>query len=276
MYQKECKWCNEIITVEKQINFASHVASCKMNPNYAKRIEKLKSTKGILKKERITQIKECLKCGNKFEVTPRATDVKRNKVKSHCSRSCANSRPMTEEKRLKISNSMKISEKKYIPEKGRYVNEFVCLKCGKPGFDKRYKKNRKYHLECWLSISGGIKIGSSRSKKGWYKGYWCDSSYELAYLIYNLDHGIKIERNVTGFDYTFDSKQHLYYPDFIVNGKYIEIKNFRSKLTDAKLSFFPYDIEIYYSDTIEPFLNYVKSKYGNNFINLYEEKKESK
>ena len=25
-------------------------------------------------------------------------------------------------------------------------------------------------------------------KHGWYKEYWCDSSWELAYVIYNLDY----------------------------------------------------------------------------------------
>jgi hypothetical protein len=42
---------------------------------------------------------------------------------------------------------------------------------------------------------GGYVKGSGRGKKGWYKGFFCDSSYELAYLIYCLDHQINIKRN---------------------------------------------------------------------------------
>ena len=33
---------------------------------------------------------------------------------------------------------------------------------------------------------GGYKPGSGRGKQGWYKGYWCDSSWELAFVMYCL------------------------------------------------------------------------------------------
>ena len=103
---------------------------------------------------------------------------------------------------------------------------------------KKWNKNQQYHKECWLKISGGIKEGSSRGKCGWYKKYWCDSSYELAYLIWNLDNNISLERNKEGFEYIYNGKKHLFYPDFIVNGRYVEIKNYKSDLTDAKLNYF--------------------------------------
>ena len=38
---------------------------------------------------------------------------------------------------------------------------------------------------------GGKRHGSGRGKKGWYKGYYCDSTWELAWVIYQLDHGVK-------------------------------------------------------------------------------------
>jgi hypothetical protein len=65
------------------------------------------------------------------------------------------------------------------PNAGRF--EFICQKCGDIGKTSKYNKGQKYHKECWLSISGGLKEGTSRGKSGWYKGYWCDSSYELAF-----------------------------------------------------------------------------------------------
>lgn len=64
----------------------------------------------------------------------------------------------------------------------------------------------------------------------------------------------------------------MFYPDFIVNGEYVEIKNYRSKLTDCKLNHFPYKIEIYYRDTIKKYIDYTKNKYGKDFISLYEQK----
>lgn len=41
----------------------------------------------------------------------------------------------------------------------------------------------------------GPKRGGGRGKSGWYKGFWCDSSWELAFLIYHLEHEIPISRN---------------------------------------------------------------------------------
>jgi hypothetical protein len=40
MYKKECKWCNELIEVEKQPLFALHIANCKFNPNLEIRRQK--------------------------------------------------------------------------------------------------------------------------------------------------------------------------------------------------------------------------------------------
>ncbi|MEI7942893.1 MAG: hypothetical protein WCH76_06985 [Candidatus Riflemargulisbacteria bacterium] len=45
--------------------------------------------------------------------------------------------------------------------------------------------------------SGGYRRKSGRGKHGWYKGIWCDSSWELAWVMYHLDHGIPFERNKT-------------------------------------------------------------------------------
>ena len=106
-------------------------------------------------------------------------------------------------------------------------NDFTCLHCGKIGKSSNYKKDQKYHKECWLSISGGIKQGSVKNyKSGWYKGYWCDSSYELAFLIYCLDHEIKIERNREGFEYVFENKKHILSEEELNRNNFISNINF--------------------------------------------------
>jgi hypothetical protein len=270
MYKKECKWCEEIIIVEKQPNFASHVASCKMNPNLEKRkaILSLKN-KGVKKVERVKLEKKCPKCNIIFKIEATESEIRRNKVNNYCSRKCGNSRVHSEETKNKISKSLQGN----IPKnKGKIkIYESNCLKCGEVIFSNVWKKDRKYHKECWLSISGGIKIGSVKNyKSGYYKGFWCDSSYELAFLIYCIEHNINIERNKKGFEYFYEDKKHLYYPDFIVNDEYVEIKNYKSELTDAKISYFPYKIKVYYKENMRPYLDYVKSKYGKNFIELYD------
>ena len=234
--------------------------------------------------KRINFKQNCPKCGKEFEIVITESEYKRNKYKKYCSRKCSNSHVISDELKNKISESCKNSEKVKIANriinenrknrngKGRNpISEFICLHCGEKGVDKKYKKNRKYHADCWLKISGGIKKGSSRGKYGWYNGYWCDSSYELAYVIYCLEHNVKIERNTKGYEYYFKEKNHTYYPDFIVNGKLMEIKNYRSELTEAKLKCVNEDIDILYRDTMKPYLDYVKNKYGKDFIKLYKQ-----
>jgi hypothetical protein len=285
MYKKECKWCNELIEVEKQPLFALHVANCKSNPNLETRKQKASlKFKGVLKSERISLKKVCPKCSSEFDVVATESEIRRGKVKNFCSRKCANGRDFSEETKKKIGKSLIEGGKRFAPDnKGRKYEkrngillttkkhyEFVCQHCGEIGKSSKYKKDQKYHKECWLSISGGLKKGSSRGKSGWYRGFWCDSSYELAYLIYCLESDIKIERNKEGFEYVYENEKHLFYPDFIVEGKYVEIKNFESDLTDAKISYFPHEIKVYYKDTIQPYLKYVKDKYGKKFIYLYE------
>ena len=280
MYQKICKHCNELITVEAQVNFASHVSGCKHNPELEERYKNYSlARKGKLKVDRLTLEKICPKCGTNFTVTDTESNFRNNKVKNYCSRKCSNSKTFSEETKLKKSESAKNSEKcKLATENSRgvpkprhkIIHDFICQYCGEPGKDYKNNPNRKYHGKCWLKVSGGIKPGSSRGKCGWYKGYWCDSSYELAYIIYCLDHDITITRNTQGFEYTHQGKMALFYPDFIVENGYVEIKNYRSELTDDKLRYFPHDISIYYRDTISPILEYVISVYGKKYVGLYE------
>lgn len=120
---------------------------------------------------------------------------------------------------------------------------------------------------------GGKRLGSGRGKKGWYKRYFCDSSYELAWVIYHIDHNILFERNTEGFDYFFDGEWHKFYPDFIKQSIYYEIKGYKTKQLEAKIEQFPYKIIVLYEKDIKYILDYVIKKYGKNFISLYEDKK---
>jgi hypothetical protein len=223
---------------------------------------------------------KCYKCDKDFEIKEYNVD-KPKKEKYYCSKKCANSRIWTEEQKMKVSNSVKLSEKaKKANElrRGISVNkiERTATKCLKCGLDIIHKvsESRKYHQNCWREISGGVRKGSSRGKHGWYKKYWCDSSYELAWVIYQIEHNQIFQRNTEGFEYIFDNKVRKYYPDFILNdGTYVEIKNFKSKITDSKLKYFPHNIIILYKEEIiRDILPYVYNKYGKNFITLFEKK----
>ena len=290
MYKNKCKWCNKNIEVEKQCLFPIHMINCDANPNKNLRIEKQrKMFSGIEKAKRIELLQTCPNCGEIFKIRIKEALFKKNKYKKYCSRKCANSRIWSDEHNEKLSNTCKNSKKvkianeiniKKLKESGHYRGsgkhnieydiKFICQYCGKIGYEQGNNEKRKYHNKCWQKISGGIRRGSSRGKSGWYKGYWCDSSYELAYLIYCLDNQISIERNTKGYEYFWKKKKHLYYPDFRVNGGLVEIKNYKSELTNVKLKSVDEKITIYYKDTIKPFLEYAIKKHGKNFIKIYE------
>lgn len=52
-----------------------------------------------------------------------------------------------------------------------------------------------------------------------------DSSWELCYYIWLKDHDISFTYPCKDtIAYECDGKQHLYFPDFIVEGRYVEIK----------------------------------------------------
>lgn len=214
--------------------------------------------------------------------------------KRFCSRKCSNSKIHSEETKEKISSKLKGSispfkgknGKKHTlefkikhslklkevyknnPELGKKIS--VRLK-GKPLSDKT-KLKISYKLK---GKTGGIRKGSSRGKSGWYKGYWCDSSWELAYIIFNLEHNIKFKRNIKGFEYINSKKENKrYFPDFILeSGEYIEIKNFTTEdvlLKAQALINLDLKITIIDKENINPYLEYVKNKYGKNFIELYD------
>lgn len=122
---------------------------------------------------------------------------------------------------------------------------------------------------------GGLRKASGRGKKGWYKGYYCDSTWELAYVIYNLEHNIPFRRNTKSFDYSFEGENKKYYPDFLLEtGEYVEVKGYYTKQFSAKVEQFPKDFSLIVYDKvgIKPYLEYVVTKYGKDFHNLYETK----
>ena len=115
---------------------------------------------------------------------------------------------------------------------------------------------------------GGYNPGSGRGKKGWYKGFFCDSSWELAYVIWCLDHNKDIKRNNKRRKYFWNGKDRNYVPDFIVDGIITEIKGYKTEQWIAKLEANP-DVRVLYEKDLQPVLQYVTMKYGKDFTKLY-------
>lgn len=123
--------------------------------------------------------------------------------------------------------------------------------------------------------SGGFRRNAGRGKRGYYKGLYCMSTWELAWVVYQLEHGQKVEQCKDQFEYIMNDELHHYTPDFIIDGVYYEIKNWHRPDTDFKVSQFPKDKTLVLVEGKEQnkvYLEYVREKYGKNFYEVLYEK----
>jgi hypothetical protein len=214
-----------------------------------------------------------------------------------CSRACANSRDHSDNTRQKISESAKMSEKvrqaNIERNKKRWSNnEPVSLenrRCPicKTGFTCNSRSNKTFcSQKCRIADTefkyrkrppggpGGYRKGSGRGKSGYYKGIWCDSTYELVWVIYRLDHNLSVDR-FKGF-ILYDSNKK-YYPDFIDGNKITEIKGYVTDSvlhkTEAALDN-GYEIEVLTREDLTEQFDWVKENYRyKNIQELYDQYK---
>lgn len=198
-----------------------------------------------------------------------------------CNRRCAtiygntHRASRSEESKKKTSVSVKNSIRHQIAVE-RLRKIYHCKQCNKDFFifDLRDINGRLYcSKKCkhkYLSEhTGGYREGSGRGKQGWYKRIHCDSSWELAYLVYYLDHNLYIERCKEKRQYVWNNKEHTYYPDFITDDGIIEIKGYSTDQWKSKEEQNT-DIKVLYKDDMKLYLDYVINTYGTDFIKLYD------
>jgi hypothetical protein len=222
--------------------------------------------------------KLCLNCNNIIE-------YKNKSWKKYCSQKCGaihtqkdgGHQHWSKESKKKLSEWAK--KYAYRPTPSSIKIKKSCIFCKNifkiiPSQQHRLCCSRKCYCK-WIKTAGymkgktgGFRSNSGTSKKGWYKGYFCGSSWELAWLIYQLDHNISVKRNKEGFNYNFKDKIKKYYPDFIVDDEYIEIKNYETEQVIEKTKQFPYKLKLLYKKDLTDIFNYVEQKYGKNYIRL--------
>lgn len=290
----KCKYCGK--DFEKLQSLVAHYRHCKLNPNFDEEKYKQKN-KEISKKSHDTQFfnnqnkeenikKEriliCKNCGKEYKLNLSDKEFINGKYSKFCSRSCANTRHHSEETKKKIGLKIKkiINENPTVFKSchkpiGHYI--IYCKECGKEIIYDGQKNKKIYcSKECkhnWLSKhTGGYRLGSGHSKSGWYKGIRCDSTWELAFLIYHLDNNLYIERCNIKRKYIWKNKEHVYYPDFITDKGIIEIKGYKTEQSEEKRKQNPDIINIYKED-IQFYLDYIKEKYDKPLIYLYDNSK---
>ncbi len=120
---------------------------------------------------------------------------------------------------------------------------------------------------------GGYRVGSGRSKTGYYKGIYCGSTYELCWVIHAIDHGIEFTR----FPGYVEANGKKYYPDFLLgDGKTIvETKGYEKiEAVDIKTKiaeFYGYTVNVLRKDDLKFAFEYVSNTYKTNkFYELYD------
>ncbi len=128
--------------------------------------------------------------------------------------------------------------------------------------------------ECYSKYKSEIatkQTAHGGGKRGNYKGFRCDSTYELAFLIYHLDKGSDIKRSTNSYKYEYKGRELTYTPDFIVDGDEVEVKGYLSEKSAAKAKRFP-EVQLIGKDIIEPLIKEVKARYKvKNIVDLYDE-----
>lgn len=280
--QHICKYCGK--EFEKGTQLGSHIVRCEKNPRYNEihRLVLDKVAKRAEEKYPKVEFEEvCPVCGTHYfvKVTQHMHDI--GEYRHTCSPRCAHKLTTMNTdivaKNQKISNSAvnKIRQDRKI---------YTCEYCGKKYYHDNTNSYKYCSKECGrkalhdkLSSAaiknnfGGLRPETTHKyyKRGYYRGIWCDSSWELAFLLYCLDNNIQIERNHKYFEYTFEGKTYKFYPDFIVDGEFVEIKGFYTPKNKAKREQYP-DIKFIDKPEINKFLDYAISEYGPDFINLYD------
>lgn len=101
-------------------------------------------------------------------------------------------------------------------------------------------------------------------KKGHYHGIYCDSTWELAFLVYCFDNNISVKRCNLQYKYMFEGEEHIYIPDFITPEGIIEVKGRIDAKAKEKIQQFP-EVILYDKEKMKPIVKYVSEKYGIEF-----------
>lgn len=135
--------------------------------------------------------------------------------------------------------------------------------------DEIIENSKIKKLEPALTTSG--KMYKQQGHRGMAQGVKYDSIWEFAYVLYQKEkEGKVVERNRTeSLDYVDDAgKLCKFYPDFIVNGQYVEVKGWLRPKDKCKMTQC-WQVQFVFGDDIKPmiaWLNQHHTGWRNEFI----------
>lgn len=216
----------------------------------------------------------CKRCGKTFSLLLTKKQISKNEYRKCCSEFCSHSRHQTDVTKKKIGESL-TGRKSPRPPTGVRESTSIVRLCKEKDCDNIFKcsqKSTKLYCskECGKKNLGGYREFSGHSRRGYYNGIYCGSTYELAWVIYNIDHGIYFER----FSGILKGEGIKYIPDFKIGNCIFELKGIDlngsvQKKTDLAISL-GYDIKVLYKKDIQYMIDYVIEKYDiKNKTKLY-------
>lgn len=239
--KRKCEKCNKEISLS---NFNKHSKCCK----------------GFIKKDwfiNVSKEYECKICGKKSTKSGIG-----NHIKYHYGYKNPKLGHKAWNKDLTKENSEGLKKLSISIIKGYKTGKIKPVFFGKKHTEetrKKWKQNPNM---------GGLREGSGLGIKGWYREFYCRSTWELAWIVFQIESNISVLQNKDYFVYSFEGENHKYFPDFIINNVYYEIKGYRNKNVEAKIEQFPKEkklILIEGKKEIKPFIDYCEKKYGKKF-----------
>ena len=301
----KCRYCGKEFKNGRALG--GHVVCCSLNPNKKQTRDKIQATssrnynlRNPLEKHTLV----CQACGCEFELEIRRQQFEDGNYRKTCSDSCAHKREHNEENRKLLSKRIKdiINDKGYCgvavkPTPAKPIT-CVCEECGNEFqswnkrcdfvegvFSNRFCSDecRKVHMKKKLSkhatercrkgeFGGKNNETYKKHKHGWYKGLYCGSSWELAFVLWKTHNGFLVKRSDKVLPYKYNGKTLYYYPDYEIDGVTYEIKGFEDFKAQAKHKAYP-EIEYYNRDRMKPIIKEVKKLFGKNFVDLLEDHK---
>lgn len=270
-----CKYCNK--EFDNKYKLTGHTVHCKANPDVYNEYTCEFCGSSFIGKHKYTQhLNHCE--ANPQKVTYKsAVRIGHADSPTHCrfcNKLCKNDNSLRNHERLCKQNpdraTSNLSNRNWAKGLTKETDERIL---------KQSNALASFFAEHPEAIKGGIVAGSAkRCKYGTYKGFYCDSAWELAFVVYHLDNNIAIIRNTEAFSYLLDGKEHKYYPDFKVSDVYYEVKGICTERDLAKFNSFPkkYCLQVIDKKAIKPYLQYMHSTYGKDFAEkLYDRSKPS-
>ena len=276
----KCKYCGK--EFEKSSQLGGHIIRCTNNPNSEKNIKSINNshkgqninslkTKEFNDKSKIYYCEYCNKeCFGKNSLIQHQLRCSNNPNKIDCYipnnvGKIPWNKGLTKEADARVYKNAQTLHNRY--ENGEL--KVWCYGLTKDSDERiaKYVKKLKDNPDC-----GGYREKSGYGKSGTYKGIFCNSTWELAYLIYCIDKNYKIERCNKYYTYLgTDNLEHKYYPDFIVNDEIVEIKGYITESWKMKLPIVEREnIKVLYKDDMKDILEYVINTYGEDFYKLYD------